>query len=143
GLDEAFLADALPGHRQFRSVAVTAHGFCRDVMSFLRRSDVMCLSSRSEAFPVSLVEALGAGAVCVATDVGDCRDIVGDCGEIVPRGRPDYLADALARSVVESHSRRAEWARRAQDRAQRYFSIETMAAEYERVLSQGDAVVTL
>lgn len=132
GLDADFMHRALPGYRDFRSVKVACYGFRTDVVSFLRRASLMFLTSKSEAFPVSLVEALGAGAVCVATDVGDCSAIIGDCGTTVPPGDSERLAEALITWGTESHRHREAWATRCRARADRHFSLAAMGQMYAR-----------
>lgn len=135
GLDETFMRRALPGYEQFHYVKVEALGFRTDVRRLLRKSSVVLLSSRSEAFPVSLVEGLGAGAVCVSTDVGDCDAIIDGCGGTVPPRRPDLLAEAVVRWATESHQNRTVWARRCRARAMEHFSLEAMGRIYEGLLS--------
>src|SRR5262249_9557960 len=59
--------------------------------------DISVLSSVSEGFPNSLVEAMAAGRPIVATDVGGVRDAVRDRenGLLVPPRAPAAFADAL------------------------------------------------
>jgi glycosyltransferase involved in cell wall biosynthesis len=57
---------------------------------------VAVLPSRAEAFPVFILEAMAAGRPVVACDVAGVRDMVGDCGAVVPVGDVQALAGALA-----------------------------------------------
>jgi glycosyltransferase involved in cell wall biosynthesis len=53
-------------------------GFLADPASWIGRFDVFALSSDSEQFPISLVEAMAAGLPAVATAVGDVAHMVAD-----------------------------------------------------------------
>jgi glycosyltransferase involved in cell wall biosynthesis len=51
-------------------------GFLADPASWIGRFDIFALSSDSEQFPISLVEAMAAGVPVVATAVGDVLDML-------------------------------------------------------------------
>lgn len=51
-------------------------GFLKHPARYVGLFDVFALPSDTEQFPISLVEAMGAGVPAIATDVGDVREIV-------------------------------------------------------------------
>lgn len=76
---------------------VTWLGLRSDVPLLLSECDVGVLSSRSEGFPVSLLEYGCAKLGVVASDVGQCAEILdfGKAGLLVPPGDPVALGDAI------------------------------------------------
>lgn len=70
-------------------------GLRTDVPDLMPGFDVFCLSSRNESLPGVICEAMACGVPCVATDVGDVAEVVGDTGRIVPPENPAALASAL------------------------------------------------
>jgi glycosyltransferase involved in cell wall biosynthesis len=103
----------------------------RDVPRVLAALDVFALSSRMEAFPVAVGEAMACGVPCVVTDVGDAAMLVGDTGRVVPPGDPAALADALARVLGLDARERARLGRAARERVAERFSLQAVAARYE------------
>jgi glycosyltransferase involved in cell wall biosynthesis len=71
-------------------------GFQSDIPLILKQLDVFVLSSRSEGFPLALIEALAAGIPCIATRVGGTAEMLGDHGGLlVPSESPESLAHAM------------------------------------------------
>lgn len=106
-------------------------GFRDDVGDLLASADVICLPSYIEGLPVSLLEAMHAELVCVATDVGGTRFVVrdGETGVLVRPGDPGGLAAALER-VLTDHELRARLARQALAMVRGGFTPQTMAGGY-------------
>ncbi|WP_409330931.1 glycosyltransferase [Trujillonella humicola] len=119
GREEAALRAAAAG------LPVTFPGFVEDAAAFLRQVDVFCLSSRREALPLVLLEAMAAGLPCVSTDVGDVRTAVGDDAVVVPVEDDAALAAAL-RELLTDAERRADLGARARARAVRDFGADLM-----------------
>ena len=94
--------------RQGLSQRVELLGARDDIPELLARSDVFVLSSRSEGFPVSVLEAMAAGLPVVATDVGGVAEAVEDgaTGFLVPAADSEALARALERLLVDGELRR-------------------------------------
>jgi L-malate glycosyltransferase len=70
---EAIIAEALRCGLKDRLVMA---GFLSEPARYVGHFDIFALSSDSEQFPISLVEAMAAGKPAVSTDVGDVRAIV-------------------------------------------------------------------
>ena len=81
---------------------VTFPGFCEDVFSVLLTADVFVLPSLHESSPNALIEAMGIGMPCIASDVGGIVDLIEDNtnGLRVPPKDPTSLASALQRILT-------------------------------------------
>lgn len=98
-------------------------GHTNDVPSAYRSGDVIALSSVTEAFPYSVVEAMMTGKPVVATDVGGVREAIGDCGIVVRPRRHEELARALV-TLLEDPSMRDSLGKDSRERALNHFTIE-------------------
>ena len=123
--------------------AVRFAGLRPQVPSFHFLFDISVLSSVSEGFPNSLVEAMAAGRPIVATDVGGVRDAVrhGANGLLVPPGNPPAFADALRVSVARRDLRQTMGAAGAAARARSFTPndvVGSLEQLYERLLADAD-----
>jgi polysaccharide biosynthesis protein PelF len=71
-------------------------GPTRDPASAYADAHVVALSSISEGFPFSIIEAMMCAKPVVATDVGGVREAVDRFGAVVPPKRPELLGGAIA-----------------------------------------------
>ncbi len=76
-------------------------GFLPHPSRYVGLFDVFALSSDSEQFPISLVEAMAAGLPAVATDVGDVREMLSEPNRmfLVPSADEAGLAHRLAELI--------------------------------------------
>jgi glycosyltransferase involved in cell wall biosynthesis len=102
-----------------------------DVAALMSAMDVFCSSSRSEAFPNVLGEAMAASLPCVVTDVGDSAAIVADTGMVVPSGDADALARALEAMLNLTMAERAQLGSQARQRIEQTYSIASVSRTYE------------
>jgi len=101
-----------------------------DVPGLMAALDVLCLSSRSEAFPNVVAEGMACGVPCASTNVGDVPSILSGAGEVVPVGDSVALADAIIRLLAMSSEERDELGRVARRRAIDEYSLKASAERY-------------
>lgn len=79
----------------------------KDIRPFLQESDIFVCSSRSEAGPMSVFEAMAMGLPIVSTDVGDIAqmNLEGDFAKIVPVGDHNELAITIAELIKSKEVR--------------------------------------
>jgi glycosyltransferase involved in cell wall biosynthesis len=125
GVDESntALMDLVVRHGVDASVILA--GRCEDMVAAYSAFNSLVLSSRGEAFPNVICEGMLCELPCIATDVGDCRAIVDDCGFIVPAGSASLLSEAMLRMLDLTDATRAAMGNRARERIVTNYSEET------------------
>ncbi|MFN2556626.1 MAG: glycosyltransferase [Nitriliruptorales bacterium] len=105
-------------------------GWTERVRDFLSQGDIFVLPSRSEGFPLAILEAMLAGLPVVASGVGGVPESVqdGETGFLVPKDDPERLAAAL-QGLVDDPQLRVRMGRRGRLVA-RQFTDERMAGAY-------------
>lgn len=100
---------------------------------FLRAMTVFALTSRTEGFPVSLLEAWAAGVPVVATAVGGIPDVVTDGvnARLVPSGQEAALIATLT-DVLSDPVAAAALGRSGREEVSARYSLDRIAGEYER-----------
>lgn len=101
-----------------------------DVSRILAGLDLLTLTSVSEGFPNALLEGMAAGLPCVATDIGDCRFVLGPDGLVVPPRNPPALARAWAGVLAMRPDARAAIGQRLKARVAECFSLRETARAY-------------
>jgi glycosyltransferase involved in cell wall biosynthesis len=98
--------------------------------------DVSVLSSVSEGFPNTVVEAMAAGNPVVATDVGGTADAIrdGESGVLVPAGAAAPLAAAIG-ALLDDPARAARMGTAARQRALFEFQADVVIPKLELLYS--------
>ncbi len=110
--------------------AVLLLGERADISDLNNAFDIACLASKAEAFPNSIGESMACGVPCVVTDVGDCADIVGSTGRVVPAGEPELLAKAILELLEMAPEHRQSLGRSARQRVMERFDMDRVAQHY-------------
>jgi L-malate glycosyltransferase len=108
-------------------------GFLRDPARFVGLFDIFALSSDSEQYPISLVEAMAAGCAIAATDVGDVHDMVAGPNKpyIVPRD--DNALAAAIKTLAQDGQLREMLGKKNRDKAYIEFDEVNMFARYRQL----------
>lgn len=80
-------------------------------------------------------QALEAGTPVIASDSGSLREVLGDCGELVPEGDVGELARALSR-LLRDPARRSTLSVRGRERAAALLSWEKVSDDFDRMYRQ-------
>ena len=94
--------------------------------------DVFALSSRTEAFPNVVAEAMAAGLPCVVTDVGDVRVLVEQTAQVVHAGDVPAMTAELLR-LARNPAHRTSLGQRAWQRISEHFSMAACARQFHDV----------
>ena len=118
---------------------IHALGPREDIPRLTAALDIACSSSAwGEGFPNILGEALSSGVPCVATNVGDSAQIVGDSGEMVEPGNAKGFADGILR-LIRDRDRRVRLGTAGRQRIIDHYSLHSVAARYTEVYEEVSA----
>ena len=133
--------DFTPNEQRFRKIKnlvesggllqrVLFLGYRSDVGRLLRSADVLVNPAREEALGGALIEAIGYGVPCVATDTGGTSEIVphGKCGYLVPRQDPEAMAGRLI-ELLRDDEALTTFRRNARNHFDRGFTVPRCADE--------------
>jgi glycosyltransferase involved in cell wall biosynthesis len=120
--------------------SVSLLGQRHDVHTILKACDIGVLSSVSEGLPLALLEYGMAELPAVATNTGQCAEVLdeGRAGILVPVGSPDELAGALV-ALLHSPAQRAALGKTFRRRVMARYSpsavVKQICGVYETVLT--------
>ncbi|MBI3559328.1 glycosyltransferase family 4 protein [Candidatus Gottesmanbacteria bacterium] len=121
--------------RIFLDIAENIYG--EEKVKRFKKADLFVLSSLSEGLPIVLLEAMAAKLPIIATDVGDCREIIekAKCGAVVAPGSIEELTKAIEKIAVDK--RRNEMGQRGFNYVKKYYSWDKVVAKiyhsYEKI----------
>jgi glycosyltransferase involved in cell wall biosynthesis len=108
-------------------------GVRRDMPRLLAAVDIATNSSRTEAFPIVIGEAMACGTPCVVTDVGDSALIVDDTGIVVAPGDSNALAEAWRQLIEAGPELRGRLGMAARRRVQQHFALPAIVERYQAI----------
>jgi len=112
-------------------------GYREDVRELLAILDVAVLSSRTEAFPLSVLEYMASGKAIVATNVGSVPEVIvnGETGLLIEPDDPGRLAENIL-MLIENSEVAAEIGNRAKMAVAGKFTLKNTVEETEMMIDQ-------
>lgn len=107
-----------------------------DMVGVYSALDIAVSASVSEGFSNTLSEAMACGVPCVATDVGDSREIVGNTGILVPPSDSRALANGILKMVERLKREHGYLGERARERICTYYDLDRLVAGTNRELKR-------
>ena len=104
-----------------------------DAVVCLAAMDIFCLSSRTEAFPNVVGEAMAMGLPCVATNVGDVAVLLADTGVVVQKADPDALARGVHGLIARGPGYLFDLGQQARERIRASYSMRCARARFESI----------
>jgi N-acetyl-alpha-D-glucosaminyl L-malate synthase BshA len=103
-----------------------------DIEEYLQAADLGVVTSETESFCLSILEAMCFACPSVATRVGGIPEVIEDrvSGVLVPPGDSIALVRAVEELIADP-ARRAALGQAARSRAETHFSTETIVPQYE------------
>jgi glycosyltransferase involved in cell wall biosynthesis len=124
---------------------VSFTGHRDDAHLFVAGADVVVIPSvrdergmGREGFSLVALEAMMLGTAVVAYDDGALREVLGDCGALVPPGDRGELARAISK-VIRDAERRADYERCGRDRVRARFRVDDMVEALRSVYARAAA----
>jgi polysaccharide biosynthesis protein PelF len=112
--------------------AVGFEGRVEQIRDAYAAGGVVVLSSISEGFPYTLIEAMTCGRACVATDVGGVSEALGDTGRLVPPRDPEAMAAACLELLGDAELR-GRLGAEARERALANFTVDRAIGTFGEV----------
>ena len=132
-------SEAIAAEARARGVAarLLMPGFLARPADWIGHFDIFALSSDSEQFPISLVEAMAAGLPAVATDVGDVAGMVAEDNRPLIVGASDEAAFAAALdSLADQPHLRKAIGDANREKAEALYDEAAMIAAYARLYGE-------
>jgi len=131
--DNSTLSDIVPTNLQDRLHLLGERG---DIPALMAALDIVTCASIGEGFPNVVGEAMACGALCVVTDVGDCRAIVGNDGFVVPPSDAAAMAQTWADVLSLPKKKRRSIAENGRQRIATEYSLGSIVEQYQSLYSE-------
>jgi glycosyltransferase involved in cell wall biosynthesis len=98
--------------------------------------DILCSSSVAEGFPNVIAEAMSCEVPCVATDVGNSRELLDGVGVVVPPRSAACLAEALVAVCREGREAWGDRGDRGRSRISEMYALDRVVDDYARLYNE-------
>ncbi|MEH8161406.1 glycosyltransferase [Aeromonas veronii] len=105
-------------------------GLQRNIHEWMSAADVYVMSSAWEGMPLVLLEAMACEKVVVATDCGGVKEVLGECGILVPPKDSAALSRGLCNGLAFSAATAKSQGKLARERVLQKFSIEAVTNKW-------------
>jgi len=132
GPDEEGLSGAMQGRVGRHANRLLMRGFTAEPEKFLVAADIFCLPSYREGFPLSILEAAGAGVPSIGSDIYGVSDAIvdGKTGLLFKAGDCESLARAML-DLAANSGWRYRLGCAARERVERDFETSAVIGRYE------------
>lgn len=107
----------------------------RDIHNYYNLCDISLLSTFGEGFSNTILESMGMGKTVIATDVGGNREVLGDCGYLLPPNSPKILAELIL-NLRNNKAHLKNLGKSAKRRVNKNFSIAKCVDSYQSLFSE-------
>ncbi len=121
--------------------AILMTSWIKDIGTFNAGMDILCLTSKNEGTPVSLIEAQAGNIPIITTDVGGVRDIMldGETGYVIPVNDEELYVNRLL-ELCEDEKKRTKMSQKGwmfvEDKFQYRTLIQNMDSYYKELLDK-------
>lgn len=116
-------------------IIFTGAVYGEDKETLLRNCFAFCLPSTLEGLPITLLEAMSYGKVCIASEIQACHEELGESGVWCKYENADDLADKLR--YVAQHYEDVKWQCQYNvERVKKYFTWDSVSVKYIQYLKK-------
>ena len=117
---------------QNKGIDISLTSWIYDIAEFNAGMDIMCLTSKNEGTPVSLIEAQASNLPVVSTEVGGVADIVkqNETGFIIPRTKKSEFVTKL-KLLIENDELREKMKKKGWQNVYAKYSYQRLAKDVE------------
>ncbi|MDB2408684.1 glycosyltransferase [Crocinitomicaceae bacterium] len=117
---------------QKRGIQISLTSWIYDIAEFNAGMDIMCLTSKNEGTPVSLIEAQASNIPVISTEVGGVADIIeeNETGFIIPRKNKREFVSKL-KLLVENDELRLKMKKKGWQNVHQKYSYQRLAKDME------------
>ena len=108
-------------------------GHQKNVENFIAGADFLVSSSSSESFPNVIAESMSLSIPCIATDVGETSNIIGNTGLVVPSKNTEELSKAILNYAYLDGNSLKELGEKACERIKEKYNLGKCLSMFEEV----------